>query len=196
MFKIQQGRKTISYRKEVTKKDAFFVFIIGLIMGTVFCFGNQFWYRPITPEEAIHTTATYSRFDLQYNLPRLNHTRSHNYKLRVYFEDHDSLLIYAWRLYGSEREMLRKFNLLPSGTNVELIIHPNSDTVLDMRTDDSVLIEFDESIDILSLENKGFMILGIIMYLGSVFGLIYFIYLNYRSYKRITRKKNEGNKKK
>ena len=105
-------------------------------------------------------------------------------------------MIYGWELYGSEREMLQKFNLLPSGTEVKLIIHPNSDTVLDMRTDDSVLIEFDESIDILSLENKGFMILGIIMYLGSVFGLIYFIYLNYRSYKRIMRKKNKGNKKK
>ena len=177
----------MGYRKEVTKKDALLVFIIGLIMGTVFCFGNQFWYRPITPEEAIHTTATYSNFDFQYK-HRLKHTYHYNYNLRVYFEDYESLLIYGWRLYGSESEMLQKINLLPSGTEVELIIHPESDTILDMRTDDSVLIEFDESIEILYFENKGFMVLGIIIYSFSVFGLIYFIHLNYRSHKRIKQK--------
>ncbi|MBE6900406.1 MAG: hypothetical protein E7479_07080 [Ruminococcaceae bacterium] len=180
----------MSYRKEITKKDAFFVFIIGLIMGTVFCFGNQFWYRPITPEEAIHTTATYSKFDLQYNLPRLNHTHSHNYKLRVYFEDYESLLIYSWRLYG-EKEMINKFHQLSPGTEVELIIHPDSDTILDMRTDNAVLIEFDESIDILSYENNGFSVLSIIMYSFSALGLFYFIHLNYKRYKKIKQKKNK-----
>ena len=177
----------MSYKKELTKKDAFLLFIVGLILGTVFCIGNQFWYNPAISEKAIHATATYLKYDIYYS--NLKPRPRGQGKFYVYFEDYESLLVYAWNLYDDKSEFIDKFKNLPAGTEVDIIVHPNSGTLLDMRSDEFTLVEFDESIVILSYKNKGFFVLGIIMYFFSFLGLFCFIYLNYKSHIRIKKKK-------
>lgn len=54
-------------KKSISKGEAWFLLIAGLIMGTVFSFGMQYWNAPIAREEAIHTTAVFSSYKEQLN---------------------------------------------------------------------------------------------------------------------------------
>ena len=64
----------------MAKGDAWFLLIAGLIMGTVFTFGMQYWNAPISQEEAICTTAVYTSYTEQLE-------RGHVKEMIVRFED-------------------------------------------------------------------------------------------------------------
>lgn len=59
--------------------------------------------------------------------------------------------------------------LLP-GTELSLIVHPNSNTIMDMRTEKLVILNFEESATMLSWNRKGFFILGIFCYAIGALG--------------------------
>ena len=47
------------FRKKMTLEQAILFLIVGLILGTVFTFGQQYWKAPIQRDEAISVQAEY-----------------------------------------------------------------------------------------------------------------------------------------
>ena len=103
----------------MAKGDAWFLLIAGLIMGTVFTFGMQYWNAPISQEEAICTTAVYTSYTEQLE-------RGHVKEMIVRFEDHEQLYIDGACINEELRDRIH--NLEP-GTELSLIVHPNSNTL-------------------------------------------------------------------
>ena len=52
----------MKHLKNITKNQAIFFAIAGLILGTVLTFGVKYWNVPIKEEDAWHITATFSSY--------------------------------------------------------------------------------------------------------------------------------------
>lgn len=152
--------------KPMTKKDALFLLIAGLIMGTVFTFGMQYWNAPITQDEAIHTDAVFLSYKEQ---------RGNGYikEIIVQFEDHEQLYIDGACI---SQELVDKINTITPGTAVSIIFHPHSDTIMQMCTDTVEVLEFEDSVRKLDSEAGVFFYLGIFCYIMAGCGLIGFLF--------------------
>lgn len=148
-------------KKSMIKGEAWFLLIAGLIMGTVFTFGMQYWNAPITQEEAIHTTAVFSSYKEQLK-------RGNVKEIIVRFEDHEQLYVDGVCINDELRKSIH--DLVP-GTELFLIVHPNSRKIMDLRIGEAVLLEFQDTSEKLTGEATCFMGLGLFCYVLSVCGL-------------------------
>ena len=146
----------------VTKGEAWFLLIAGFIMGTVFTFGMQYWNAPVTKEESIHTTAIYESYATQ-------REQGHVKEIIVRFKDHEQLYIDGVCIND---KLLRSIDNLAPGIEMAMIVHPNSNTILELHADNQVLLEFQNTSEMLTGEATGFMGLGLFCYVLSACGLI------------------------
>ena len=125
-------------KKRISKGEALLLVIIGLFLGTVFTFGNQYWNADVKQSDAIKKEAIFDSYKETFG-------KRHSTKgIYVYFFDCDQLYIDATCVNEKVRADL---NNIESGTGVTLVIHPNSDTILDMRIGEYVILEFDNTMD-------------------------------------------------
>ena len=82
-------------------------------------------------------------------------------------------------------ELRNQLSLLSAQENITLLIHPNSNTIVEFSSDNAVLLDFNDTIDKLDGEATGFIFLGLFMYFCALVGLYYTVYLllNYISIK-------------
>ena len=146
----------------VTKGEAWFLLIAGLIMGTVFTFGMQYWNAPVTKEESIHTTAIYESYATQRERGRVK-------EIIVRFKDHEQLYIDGACINDM---LLNSIDNLVPGIELSMIVHPNSNTIMELHADNQVLLEFQNTSEKLTGEATGFMGLGLFCYVLSACGLI------------------------
>lgn len=90
----------------------------------------------------------------------------------VFFDDYGQMYV--------ERECMNEqvINILENiatGSKLSLMIHPNSDAILDMRVNDIVALEFNDSREKLTDDKNGFLLLGIFCYSSAIYGVIVFI---------------------
>ncbi len=147
-------------KKTMTKMEAWFLLIAGLFLGTVFTFGMQYWNAPVTQEDAIHATAVYSSYT---ESRRDGHVK----EIIVRFEDHEQLYIDGT---SASKSLLDCIRSITPGTELELLIHPNSNTILDFRMGKTVLLEFETVAEKLENERRGFHALGLVMYTFAACG--------------------------
>ena len=147
-------------KQSMTTGEAWFLLIAGLLMGTVFTFGMQYWNAPVTQEESIHTTAIYESYATQRERGRVK-------EIIVRFKDHEQLYI-----DGGCIDVLNSIDRLTPGTELSMIIHPNSNTIMELHADNQVLLEFQNTAEKLAGEATGFMGLGLFCYVLSACGLI------------------------
>ena len=74
-----------------------------------------------------------------------------------------------------DSDLLTDLAALPQGTTLDMLVHPNSDSVLSLRTAEKELLNFDEAMSGLSGERMGFLILGLIMYIGAAMGAYFLL---------------------
>lgn len=146
----------------MTKGEAWFLLIAGFIMGTVFTFGMQYWNAPVTKEESIHTTAIYESYATQREQGRVK-------EIIVRFKDHEQLYIDGVCIND---KLLRSIDHLAPGIEMAMIVHPSSNTILELHADNQVLLEFQNTSEMLTGEATGFMGLGLFCYVLSACGLI------------------------
>ena len=142
---------------------AVFVLVAGIILGSVFTFGMQYWNSDIKREDAIRVEATYEK-----HIIRSTFSRRKNSGAVVYFTDNDPLYIDSACINDDLREAMDN---LTKGTKAIMLVHPNSDTILDMRAGGQSILEFADTMERLSGENSGFLILGIFMYLCAAYAV-------------------------
>ena len=153
-------------KKSMTNSEAWFLLIAGLIMGTVFTFGMQYWNAPVTQEEAIHTTAIYESSETQRERGRVK-------EIIVRFEDYEQLYIDGVCIND---KLLNSIDNFVPGIELSMIVHPNSNTIMELHADNQVLLEFQNTSEKLTGEATGFMGLGLFCYLLSICGLINLVF--------------------
>ena len=149
-------------RKSTAKAEAWFLLIAGLILGTVFTVGMPHWNAPIT-REAISATAVYQSYE---------EARGRNGRIKeivIRFADHPQLYIDGGCVTEELRDSIRR---LAPGTALSLIVHPNSNTIMELQAGNSVLLEFQNTSQKLTREAAGFVVLGLFCYGMSAYGLI------------------------
>ena len=148
-------------KKSLTKGEAWFLLIAGVIMGTVFTFGMQYWHAPITQEEAIRSTAIYASYKEQIERGRVT-------EITLHFEDHEQMYIDGVCVSEDLRDSIHS---LTPGTQLSLMAHPNSNTIMDLKAENHVLLDFNTTSEKLTGEATGFMGLGFFCYALSALGL-------------------------
>ena len=151
--------------KKMTKGEAIFLLIAGLIMGTVFTFGMKYWNAPITQDEAQQVTATFSSY-------KETKRRGRVQEIILRFDDHEQLHIDG---VSVNEELCDAISKIEIGTDIEMMVHPNSNTILEMEVGMVKLLEFQDSIEKLSSEASGFMYLGVFCYMLAGVGLFLLI---------------------
>ncbi len=152
--------------KNMSKKtQAWICIIIGLIVGTVFTFGMQYWTSPITKDEATYTEAIFSSYKERYKYGKVN-------EIILHFENHDDLTVDNT---CCSQEAVDKIHSLKEGAILKIYYHPNSNIIMEMTCNSNIIFQFDDSASMFSRNRQGFTALGIIMYLGAVYGVIMLI---------------------
>ena len=149
-------------KRPMAKGEAWFLLIAGFIMGTVFTFGMQYWNAPVTKEESIHATAIYESYATQREQGRVK-------EIIVRFKDHEQLYIDGACINDM---LLNSIDNLVPGIELSMIVHPNSNTIMELHADNQVLLEFQNTSEKLTGEATGFMGLGLFCYVLSAYGLI------------------------
>ena len=67
--------------------------------------------------------------------------------------------------------MKDEIKALPQGAKLDMLVHPNSDTVWELKHGDKTLLSFEESQKDIKSENIGFIVLGIFMYFCAAIGI-------------------------
>ena len=152
--------------KNMSKKtQAWICIIIGLIVGTVFTFGIQYWNSPITKDEATYTEAIFSSYKERYKDGNVN-------EMILYFENHDELTIDNT---CCSQEVVDKIRSLKEGAIVKIYYHPNSNKIMEMICGGKVIVQFETASSRLAFDRQAFTILGVFMYLCAAFGVIMLI---------------------
>lgn len=158
-------------KRKMSTAEAYILLIIGLIMGTVFTFGEWYWNAPVEIEDGVSVTASFLEYDIWYG------KRRNIQEIKVIFSDYDHLCIDGSCVNPT---LLQNLQMLNKGEEIQLIVHPNSDTILQMTSENKTILSFEETQDILSHERNGFSILGILMYASAAYALILLLGKNYR----------------
>lgn len=156
--------------KKMTKSEAIFLLIAGLIMGTVFTFGTKYWNAPIMQEEAQQVKAIFSSYKETKRRGRVG-------DIILRFDDHEQLHIDRVCI---DNELCDTISEIMPGTILEMMVHPNSNTILEMEIGTMKILEFDDSMQKLSSEASGFMCLGVFCYILALMGAGYFIFPKWR----------------
>lgn len=163
----------------MTKGQAIFFLIAGIWMGTVFIFGQQYWHAFIEPEEAIYTEATFDSYRETFSKGRIN-------GITVFFDDYDQLFIERACINAELRNALKD---IAPGAKVVLMIHPNSEAILDMRVNGKMLLEFYDAREKITAEKNDFVLFGIFFYGLALYAVISLV-------QRIRQKKKNKQRKK
>ena len=148
------------FTEPIPKAAAVFLCIAGLFMGTVFTAGMHFWEARVTKADAIRVTATFASYKKTYK-------RGHIKEIIIRFKDYEQMTIDGVCLSD---EVVRKVETLETGTVLNLYVHPNSSTILEMVSNGEFILVFDEVMEQLSSEVSAFTVLGVFMYLCAAFG--------------------------
>ena len=73
---------------------------------------------------------------------------------------------------------------MPPNTEISLWVHPDSHNILEIQVDGEVLLDFEQSQELLIRNSKGFGVLGIFMLGMGVVGGINYVILEIKLYLR------------
>ncbi len=162
------------FRKKMTLEQAILFLIVGVILGSVFTFGQQYLKAPINRDSAICVQTEYS-----YHTQRLIRPDSHAVSIHCSNGE-----IYSIDAHCVTYDILDYLDTLEKGTKLNMLIHPNSDTILSLEVNGESILDFDEVQDDLNYANIGFLCLGIFMYIFAVCGAVRLIVITVRKFKK------------
>jgi hypothetical protein len=154
-------------RKRLKTKDplpfsvAVLFLVVGLLVGGLFIFGQSaYWLKPVSREEAVEVSATFRSY-------RIRSVGRGSHEVDLTFFDRDTLVIDT---YMGE-DMLDAVRSLEEGTMLQMLVHPHTDSILEMRAGDDIILSFADSHRTLLIDSVGFAILGAACYALAALGL-------------------------
>lgn len=159
-----------SKNKKITLCSAIAMTLLCLILGTVFLSNFLFWEKTVEKKDAIRISAVYESYYYK-NL----HRRASIFEL--YFKDAETLSIASVCVSD---ELFERLDNLPEGSRVDMLLHPNSDYVIEIKTEEKTIMDYEYATGRMHTESIGFLIFGLCVYAVSV----YFIYQTIRLTRR------------
>ncbi|MBQ7161777.1 MAG: hypothetical protein IJR90_08730 [Clostridia bacterium] len=144
----------------ITKSNAVFLLIIGVVLGTVFTFGMKYWNMDVSEDETVKLTGTYQSYHIRSGAEGLVWEKSGK-EITVCFSDIENKFVDSSCNTDALRE---KLSSITPGTKVDMLIHPNSPTIMELSVDGDVILSFEEVRKALKGSTTGFMLLGLLLY--------------------------------
>ena len=141
---------------------------VCIFIGTVFTFGMWYWGETISRSEAIADTAIFE----SYKINRGNTLKDYDSSIKeieINFNDREKSFIDGASVSA---EVLDALENLSSGETVRLLMHPNSNVIVEMKNGDETILDFDDAMGDLRRENIMFAVLGVFMYGMAVLGIV------------------------
>ena len=164
-------------KQEISLGTAVMLLVVGLILGSIFVFGSQYWGEPIQREDATEVSAIYQAYEINPGKIRKHHIK----QIEITLADHSSVYIDGACVSEDVKDGIKA---LPKGAKLDMLVHPNSDTVWELKHGDKTILSFEESQKDIKNENIGFIILGIFMYFCAAIGLSSLLMRGIRTRKR------------
>lgn len=134
--------------------------ILGILMG-IFFIVSQNSNTPIARDEAISYSGSFDHYDTAWK----------NYR-EIHFADGSVYDVYP----HTETETFRsRMKALPKGTQLHILVNPNNQYVVEIRTDSTELLNFEQSQQDIAAYDDGYVFIGIIACIGGVFLILYTI---------------------
>ena len=140
--------------------------IVGVFLGSIFSFGMQFWNRQVTREEC-------TRIQTQFSAHQEVRKRRRPLEIEQILVTCTNGERYTIDGVSVNKDLRNELSALEEGDAIILLIHPNSDTIVEFSCQGDYLLQFEDTIRSLGNEATGFMFLGIFMYACALLGLYY-----------------------
>ena len=145
---------------------AIFLLIAGLFLGSVFTFGMQYWNSEVTREDCTLIDTQFVSYKEIHQPKRPMEIK----KIAVDCVNNERYFIDGVSINSDLRNSLSE---LSKHQKIYILIHPNSNTIVEFSTENGTILTFDETIHKLGGEATGFLFLGLFMYFCSLVGLYY-----------------------
>lgn len=150
-------------------KLAIFMLVIGILLGNVFTFGMQYWNKKATRESCTVVNTQFLSYD------EIWHYKPIVSIVEIAIDCADGNRYFIDGVSINE-ELQNKLSWLTKNESITLLIHPNSNTIVEFSSENNSLLSFDETINKLDGEASGFLFLGIFMYVCAFVGLYYVVF--------------------
>lgn len=140
------------------KSSLILTVVIGLLLGTVFVFGMSYFNATVTRDECVYKIASYDTFSKDNNEQKNN-------EITLYFTDYEEVTIISASVSD---ELIDTLENTPENSKVIMLVHPNTDVVLDLVVNGNKLFDFETTMKQLEIERTFFVIFGCFFYLASV----------------------------
>ena len=147
-------------RKRMSRSEAIVILVIGLLLGTVFTFGEQFWHAPVDRRELRYVDAAYQRYKYA--------DGGRHISMTLYFENEEP---YDIAVECVNDELLQKLDAIAPGTVLHLGVHPNSNTLMEISDHGQPVLPFEQAAKRGALRARGFLLLGLFLYGGAAYAL-------------------------
>ncbi len=159
-------RNRIRSEQKLTVNEVIVSLIIFIIAGLGFISIHISGIDVIDKSEAIEITASFEGYD--YSSSRSGYIHF----IVLEFSDAENMTIdsscASWELIDIIAE-------IPKGTPFHMLIDESENLIMELRTDDTVLINFDDARYNIRSDKTGFALLGIITIAGGMFLMIYIV---------------------
>ena len=133
--------------------------IVGIILGLFFII-SQNANTPIPRSEAVSYSGEFKEYEVQ-----------HNYET-IYFKDGSSYNVYPHTTTRAFRDTMMS---LEKYTKLYILVNPNNDCVVEIKTDTEELLNFETSQKEIDSYDNGYIVIGIIACFFGVFLIVYVI---------------------
>ena len=147
--------------------------VVGILLGSVFSFGMQHWNKEVTREECV-------KIQTQFLGYKEDSRRGHTQQIIIDCANGDRYVIDGVSVNSKLQDYISK---LSHNEDITLLIHPNSNTIVEFSTNFDAILIFSETIDKLGGEATGFLFLGFFMYFCSLVGLYYVVWHGIKKWK-------------
>ena len=177
-------KKTPAYRQSHTDSImastplVLFVAVASIILG-IFFIVSQNENKPIPRSEAVSYSGEFEEYEVW-----------RNYKI-IHFKDGTSYDVYPHTETIDFQNMMKS---LKKGTKLYLLVNPNNDYVVEIKTESKELLNFETSQKEIDSYDNGYIALGIALCIGAAYLILYVIFSS--RYKRKEKDKHINKAKK
>ncbi|MBR6645364.1 MAG: hypothetical protein IKL21_06345 [Clostridia bacterium] len=148
---------------------AVFMLVVGVLLGSVFTFGMQYWNDDIPREDCTMIKTQLLSYD---EIRQGRHPMGIK-EIAIDCSDGNRYFIDGVSI---NEDLINKLSSLTASNNITLLIHPNSNTIVEFSSGETVLLDFNDTIKRLEGEADGFLLLGVFTYFCALIGVYYIVY--------------------
>lgn len=147
-------------KKKIPLGTAIELLVIGLLLGSVFCFGTPHWYKDVPREECIQIETQLLKY-------KQITSRHGNVEIRIDCTNGEQYFID--RFVGTS-ELAEKTAKIVHGEDITLLLHPNSDHIMELSTNSETILPFSVASERTRYNATGFFHIGLFLYFCALLG--------------------------